>query len=108
MDPSVTEYYGTYMGPMAGAVTFGHTICYASESPSQSSREHEHAHVRQADILGPAYLPLHILAQAVSAVVSGPAAAGGHNFNSDIFHEFNPLEWGPESSPATPWAWYPW
>ena len=48
---------------------------------------HELAHTRQHDRLGPLYLPMHILAQAVSALLS----LGGRPIVSRV-HDRNPLE----------------
>ncbi|HET6147814.1 MAG TPA: hypothetical protein VFH68_09800 [Polyangia bacterium] len=59
-----------------GAVTLGHAILYrpglldAPTLPARLTLAHELAHTRQHDWLGPLYLPLHILAQSVSALVS--------------------------------------
>ena len=59
-----------------GAVTLGHAILYRPgvlDAPTLAARltlAHELAHTRQHDWLGPLYLPLHLLAQSVSAVLS--------------------------------------
>jgi len=48
---------------------------------------HELAHTRQHDVLGPLYLPLHILAQGLSALLSL-----GHPPRHSRVHDNNPLE----------------
>lgn len=59
-----------------GAVTIGHAILHrpgALEGSTTAARltlAHELAHTRQHDRLGPFYLPLHILSQAASAVLT--------------------------------------
>ena len=54
---------------------------------------HERAHTLQGEILGPLYLPLHLLGQAYSYAMTG------------TYHEANPLEIGPNSNPPRPWPW---
>jgi hypothetical protein len=76
-----------------GAVTLGHAILYRPgmlDGPDLRARltlAHELAHTRQHDWLGPLYLPLHILAQLVSAALS----LGGRPALSRV-HDHNPLE----------------
>jgi hypothetical protein len=76
-----------------GAVTLGHAILARPgllDGPSLHARltlAHELAHTRQHDWLGPLYLPLHILAQSTSAVLS----LGGPPTVSRV-HDHNPLE----------------
>jgi hypothetical protein len=76
-----------------GAVTLGHAILYRPgmlDGPSLPARltlAHELAHTRQHDLLGPLYLPLHILAQAASAALS----LRGRPVVSRV-HDDNPLE----------------
>lgn len=55
--------------------------------PARLTLAHELAHTRQHDRLGPLYLPLHILAQATSAVLS----LGRPPVVSRV-HDRNPLE----------------
>jgi hypothetical protein len=60
------------------------------DGPSLTARlilAHELAHTRQHDWLGPLYLPLHILAQLTSAILS----LGGRPRVSRV-HDHNPLE----------------
>jgi hypothetical protein len=78
-----------------GAVTLGHAILYRPgvlDLPVLQARltlAHELAHTRQHDWLGPFYLPLHILAQAVSALLSW---CGGRSPVVSRVHDHNPLE----------------
>ena len=57
-------------------MTIGHAILHRPgvlDGPSTASRltlAHELAHTRQHDRLGPLYLPLHILSQAASALLT--------------------------------------
>jgi hypothetical protein len=59
-----------------GAVTIGHAILHrpglldTGTLAGRLTLAHELAHTRQHDRLGPLYLPLHILAQATSALLS--------------------------------------
>jgi hypothetical protein len=59
-----------------GAVTLGHAILArpgmldGDDLQSRLTLAHELAHTRQHDWLGPLYLPLHILSQATSALLS--------------------------------------
>lgn len=76
-----------------GAVTIGHAILHRPgllDSGTLSARltlAHELAHTRQHDRLGPLYLPLHILAQATSALLSI-----GRPVRESRVHDRNPLE----------------
>ena len=78
-----------------GAVTLGHAILYrpglldVPTLPARLTLAHELAHTRQHDWLGPLYLPLHILAQSVSALVS--CCRRGRPVVSRV-HDHNPLE----------------
>ena len=77
-----------------GAVTLGHAILYSRrvlDGDSLRARltlAHELAHTRQHDLLGPFYLPLHVLAQATSAALS----LGGGPPTVSRVHDWNPLE----------------
>jgi len=59
-----------------GAVTIGHAILHRPglvDLPTIGARltlAHELAHTRQHDRLGPLYLPLHVLSQAASALLT--------------------------------------
>jgi hypothetical protein len=76
-----------------GAVTLGHAILYNPRSvdlgtlPGRLTLAHELAHTRQHDRLGPFYLPLHILAQGASALLSI-----GRPVAFSRVHDRNPLE----------------
>jgi len=77
-----------------GAVTLGHAILYrrpALANPVDARARlvlaHELCHTRQHDVLGPLYLPLHILAQAASALLSI-----GRRPRVSRLHDDNPLE----------------
>jgi len=74
-----------------GAVTLGHVILHRARLfeglEGQLILAHELAHTRQHDWLGPLYLPLHILAQATSAILS----LAGRPAHSRV-HDHNPLE----------------
>ncbi|MFL5304028.1 MAG: hypothetical protein ACJ8F1_02395 [Polyangia bacterium] len=75
------------------AVTIGHVILHRPgllDTGTLSSRltlAHELAHSRQHDRLGPLYLPLHILAQTTSALLSI-----GRPVAFTRVHDRNPLE----------------
>jgi Domain of unknown function (DUF4157) len=90
-----------------GAVTLGHAILYRpgllddGTPTARLTLAHELAHTRQHDLLGPLYLPLHILAQAGSAIVT----RGRATIVSRV-HDANPLEQTficiPASAPHAP------
>jgi hypothetical protein len=90
-----------------GAVTLGHAILHRPgmlDRPTLESRltlAHELAHTRQHDRLGPLYLPLHILSQAASAVLTR-----GKPVTVSRVHDCNLLEqtWIaiPSSAPHAP------
>jgi hypothetical protein len=76
-----------------GAVTLGHAILYSrglldgGAMRARLTLAHELSHTRQHDLLGPLYLPVHLLAQATSAAFS----IGGAPTISRV-HDWNPLE----------------
>jgi hypothetical protein len=74
-----------------GAVTLGHAILYRpgifDGRAGRMILAHELAHTRQHDVLGPLYLPLHILCQWTSALLS----LGSGRRHSRV-HDHNPLE----------------
>lgn len=76
-----------------GAVTLGNAILYrpglldGATIRSRLTLAHELAHTRQHDRLGPLYLPLHVLAQAGSALLSI-----GRRPRLSRVHDHNPLE----------------
>ena len=75
------------------AVTIGHAILHCPgvvDGPTVAARvtlAHELAHTRQHDLLGPLDLPLHILAQATSALLTR-----GRTITVSRVHDLNPLE----------------
>ena len=76
-----------------GAVTLGHAILHrpglldGRGLRARLTLAHELCHCRQHDWLGPLYLPLHILAQAASALLSL-----GRPVTISRVHDRNPLE----------------
>jgi hypothetical protein len=90
-----------------GAVTIGHAILHRPgllDGPTTAARltlAHELAHTRQHDRLGPLYLPLHILLQSASAILTR-----GKPLTVSRVHDLNPLEqtWiaVPASAPHAP------
>ena len=92
-----------------GAVTLGHVILHRPgmlDGPTLEARltlAHELAHTRQHDRLGPFYLPLHILSQAASALLTR-----GKPVDVSRVHDLNLLEQTfiavPSSAPRAPQA----
>ncbi len=76
-----------------GAVTLGNAILYRQGMfdglRGQLVLAHELAHTRQHDLLGPLYLPLHLLCQAASLLIS--LLQPGSVRHSRV-HDHNPLE----------------
>ena len=72
--------------------TIGDVICYSGPGPNQPNRAHEMAHTEQHDVLGPAYGPIHLGMQGMSWALTG------------TYDQANPLEWGPNQTPPTPWG----
>ena len=76
-----------------GAITLGHAIVHARDfldgPRGRLVLAHELAHTRQHDVLGPLYLPLHVVAQATSALLSWLLPGGV--VHSRV-HDRNPLE----------------
>jgi hypothetical protein len=74
-----------------GAIAIGHAVVV---EPAFLARHgawllaHELAHTRQHDWLGPAYLPLHALAQTLSAAIYAMRPRPGLS----PWHTYNPLE----------------
>jgi hypothetical protein len=74
-----------------GAIAIGHVIIM---EPAFLGRygawllAHELAHTRQHDWLGPAYLPLHVMAQLASALIYAVRPRAGLT----PWHTYNPLE----------------
>jgi hypothetical protein len=92
-----------------GAVTLGHAILHrpgvldGPTTPARLTLAHELAHTRQHDWLGPFYLPLHILSQAASALLTR-----GKPVTVSRVHDCNLLEQAwiaiPSSAPRAPGA----
>ena len=76
-----------------GAVTLGHVVLFRrgmfDGRQGLMVLAHELAHTRQHDWLGPLYLPLHILAQATSGLISISSGRPPHHSR---VHDHNPLE----------------
>jgi hypothetical protein len=75
-----------------GAITLGHAIlCRSDLLEGELGRvllAHELAHTRQHDVLGPFYLPLHAVAQVLSALLA--LVLPGRV--PSVIHAYNPLE----------------
>ena len=85
-----------------GAITLGNTIHYPGDQTTGFGPnsilpkgiklgEHEGAHTRQGEVLGPLYLPAHMITMGISITTSKDT------------HKNNWLEKGPSKNPATPW-----
>ncbi|WP_437946697.1 DNRLRE domain-containing protein [Sorangium sp. So ce296] len=86
-DPIVLVENAKYINGNDG-LTLGHFVFLQRDAETDpETYQHELAHVKQHDILGPAYLPLHILAQAYSLMTTGS------------YKKANPLEHGPRKKP---------
>jgi hypothetical protein len=86
------------------AITIGNAICYASRAPDQSTQEHERQHTYQAEVLGPVYLPAHILFQLAAFGFSFFDRSRYYTSTNDRVHSrANLLETGPMSDPPQPW-----
>jgi RHS repeat-associated protein len=77
-----------------GGLTLGHVIALKHDRVSRSATyQHELAHVKQHDVLGPAYLQAHVAAQAWSGLTTGK------------YEQNNLLEVGPYCPVPRPWWW---
>jgi RHS repeat-associated protein len=75
-------------------LTLGRITCYSAPSASEVApglRAHEGAHIPQSEVLGPFYIPAHLVGQGYSWGTTGSYRTG------------NPLEVGPYSNPPRPW-----
>jgi hypothetical protein len=99
------EFCGNrWIAPFTSAITIGHVICYASHEPPQRTREHERQHTYQAEVLGPLYLPLHIVLQLIAFVYSFFDGSRRYTSANDRVHaRVNVLETGPMATPPRPW-----
>jgi hypothetical protein len=87
------------------AITIGNVICYARRDPGQDTQDHERQHTYQAELLGAAYLPAHVLFQLVAYGYSFCDRSGCYACANDRVHAAaNLLETGPMSDPPRPWA----
>jgi hypothetical protein len=74
-----------------GAIALGHVIIVSTQvsGPSEPAiLAHELSHARQHDWLGPAYLPIHAICQAASALLHLVRPIPGY----PPMHAYNPLE----------------
>lgn len=83
-----------------GALTIGNVICYGCHCAEHSHGEHERQHTIQAQVLGPFYLPLHVLAQLASICTHRIDSLRGPTI---VHGKANFLETGPLSDPPRPW-----
>ena len=85
----VLEVHGPFIAwmlrrcvPMRGgaaAITFGHVVLGRDRPTLSLTRAHERVHVRQYELLGPAFIPAYLLA-AVWGVITGSGAYYGNVF----------------------------
>ncbi len=83
-----------------GALTVGNVICYGCRCAPHSHGAHERQHTIQGQVLGPFYLPLHLLAQLASVCTHPIGACRGPSI---VHGKANFLEVGPLSDPPRPW-----
>jgi len=83
-----------------GALTIGNVICYGCHCAEHSHGEHERQHTIQAQVLGPLYIPLHLIAQLASICTHRLEAYRGPTL---VHGRANFLETGPLSDPPRPW-----
>jgi hypothetical protein len=87
---------------MPSAMTFGHVIVYGKGNGPNTltnhqralTKDHEHAHIPQGDVLGPFYLPAHAFF-GISALLTQGDWHGSNNL----------LEVGPQKAEPEPWWW---
>ena len=101
------EFHGNRLvGLLTPAVTMGNVIIYADSNPSVETREHERQHTYQAEVLGPAYIPLHVAFQIVALAYSFCDRSRSYRGLNDRVHSrANLLETGPCSETPRPWWW---
>jgi len=63
----------------ASAITLGHVILARDDASLERYRAHEHGHVRQAERLGPFFLPVYFLAAGYAAL------RGRHHYHGNWF-----------------------
>ena len=94
------------VGLLTPAVTLGNVIIYAGSSPSERTQDHERQHTYQAEVLGPAYIPLHVVFQLVALAYSFCDRSRSYRGLNDRVHSpANLLETGPGSDTPRPWWW---
>ncbi len=69
--------YGLPIRGYLGALTLGHVVLGYNEKFLSAHRRHEHAHVKQYEILGPIFLPVY-LAASIWAFIKGRGAYRGN------------------------------
>ncbi|MFK8001858.1 MAG: hypothetical protein AB8H86_19845 [Polyangiales bacterium] len=78
--------------PGIGAIALGSAILYDPRfvhgRKARSIITHELAHTRQHDCLGPLYLPMHIVCQGISVLLSVVTRRRSYS----LVHGYNPLE----------------
>lgn len=90
--------------PFTPAITIGHVICYVSAKPDPRTQAHERQHTYQAELLGPAYLPAHVVFQLIAYGFSFFDRSRRYTDTNDRVHSpANLLETGPMSHPPRPW-----
>ena len=99
------EFHGNILiRPFTSAITIGHVICYVHSSPDCYTQEHERQHTYQAELLGPAYLPAHIVFQLIGYGFSFFDRSRRYTDTNDRVHSpANLLETGPMCDPPRPW-----
>lgn len=68
----------------ASAITFGHVVLGRDGRCLDATRRHERIHVRQCEVLGPAFIPLYLLAS-LWALMTGQGAYRGNYFEREAF-----------------------
>jgi hypothetical protein len=101
------ELYGNRLvGLFTPAITLGNAIIYADANPPAATQEHERQHTYQAEVLGPAYIPLHIIFQLVAFAYSFWDRSRAYRGMNDRVHSpANLLEAGPSDEMPRPWWW---
>lgn len=104
---NAVEFTGNpFVGAFTPAVTFGNVICYESAVPDVMT-DHERQHTYQAEVLGPAYLPLHAGSQVAGFVSSLFDTSRTYaDLNARVHGPWNLMETGPSVDGAErPWWW---
>lgn len=88
--------------PWAGtAETLGNAVSYVDQETYDRAKAEETAHTRQGEVVGPLYLPLHLI-DGTASVLSNPFVDNPH----DAWHGLaNFMETGPMSTPPRLWPW---